>query len=194
MRRNSPPAFACWLLESVVPAAYREAMLGDLIEEYTLRAESALPLTASRWFWSQAFRSVPSMVWSSLRSRDWLISMTIAMGVYIVMGALKLAADLAISKFVAPRPITEVVLAPVVFLAATSIGGFVAARIRPGATIFLALMAMITVAVSIALKVCTIPVPWWYQFGFLTLGPLSVLLTPAVFRNEQTRVLTDRRP
>jgi hypothetical protein len=181
MRRNSPPAFACWLLESVVPAPYREAMLGDLIEEYTLRAESDSPIAASRWFWSQACRSVPSMVRSSLRSRDWLVSMCIAMGVYIVMGTLKLAADLAISKFVAPRPMTEVVLAPVVFLVTTSISGCIAARIRSGATIFLALMAMITVAVSIALKVCTIPVPWWYQFGFLTLGPLSVLLMPAVF-------------
>jgi hypothetical protein len=194
MSDNSPPAFACWLLESVVPAPYREAMLGDLVEEYTLRAESASPIAASRWFWSQACRSVPSMVRSWLRGRDWLISVSIAMGVYIVMGTLKLAADLAISKFVAPRPMTEVVLAPVLFLATTSISGCIAARIRPGATIFLALMALITVAVSIALKVCTIPVPWWYQFGFLTLGPLSVLFTPAVFRNEQTRGLADRRP
>ena len=185
MKRNSPPAFACWLLESVIPVPYREAMLGDLIEEYTLRAESASPFTASRWFWSQAWRSVPSMMWSWLR-RDWLISVSIAIGVYIVMGTLKLAADLAISKFVAPRPMTEVVLAPVVFLATTSISGCMAARIRPGATIFLALMAMITVAVSIVLKVCTIPVPWWYQFGFLTLGPLSVLLTPAVFWSKRT--------
>jgi hypothetical protein len=194
MRHNSPSPFACWLLESVIPVPYREAMLGDLIEEYTLRAKSSSPLTASRWFWSQACCSVPSMVWSWLRSWDWLISISIAMGVYIAMGTLKLAADLAISKFVAPRPMTEVVLAPVVFLATTSISGCIAARIRPGATIFLALMAMITVAVSIVLKVCTIPVPWWYQFGFLTLGPLSVLLTPAVFRNEHTRVLTDRQP
>ncbi len=194
MKRKSPPAFACWLLESVIPVPYREAILGDLIEEYTLRAESASPFTASGWFWGQACRSAPSMVWSWLRSWDWLISMSIAMGVYFVMGTLKLAADLAISKLVAPRPMTEVVLAPVVFLATTAISGCIAARIRPGATIFLALMAMITVAVSIALKVCTIPVPWWYQFGFLTLGPLSVLLTPAVFRNEQTRVLTDRQP
>jgi hypothetical protein len=184
MKRDSPPAFACWLLKSVIPVTYREAMLGDLIEEYALRAPSSSPLTASRWFWSQACRSVPSMVWSWLRSWDWLISMSIAIGVYIAMGTLKLAADMAISKFVAPRPMTEVVLAPVVFLATTSISGCIAARIRPGVTIFLALMAMITVAVSIALKVCTIPVPWWYQFGFLTLGPLSVLLTPAVFRNE----------
>jgi hypothetical protein len=186
MRRNSPPAFACWLLESVIPVPYREAMLGDLVEEYTLRAESASPLTASRWFWSQACRSVPSMVRSSLRSQmrsqDWLISMTIAMGVYVAMRMLEYAANLAISKLVAPQPTTQVVLAPIVFLAATSICGWVAARIRRGATIFLALMVMITVAVAIYLKVCTIPVPWWYEFGFLTLGPLSVLLTPAVFR------------
>jgi hypothetical protein len=190
MRRNSPPAFACRLLASVVPVLYREAMLGDLIEEYTLRAKSASPLTASRWFWSQAFRSIPSMVWSSLRSRlisqDWLISMSIAIGVYFVMRILEYAADSTISRLAAQQPMTYVVLAPVVFLTTTSIGGWVAARIRRGATIFLALMVMITVAVAIYLKVCTIPVPWWYEFGFLTLGPLSVLLTPAVFGAKPT--------
>jgi len=68
MRRNSPRAFACRLVESVLPGRYPEAMLGDFIEEYILRAESTSPLTASRWFWSQACRSVSSMVWSSLRS------------------------------------------------------------------------------------------------------------------------------
>lgn len=191
MRRNSPPAFACWLLGSVAPAPYRDAVLGDLIEEYALRAESASPLSASRWFWSQACRSIPSMVWSSLRSQlrspDWLVSMSIAMSVYIVMGMLKYAADLTISRLVAPQQATYIVLAPVVFLTATSIGGCIAARIRRGATIFLALLVMITVAVLIEVSVCTVPVPWWYQFGFLTLGPLSVLLTPAVFWSAQPR-------
>jgi hypothetical protein len=87
----------------------------------------------------------------------------------------------------APHQTTYVALAPVVFLATSSIGGCIAARIRCGATIFLALMVMITVTVLMDLKVCTVPVPWWYQFGFLTLGPLSVLLTPAVFRGAQPR-------
>lgn len=181
MRRNSPPAFACWLVESVLPGRYPEAMLGDLIEEYTLRAESTSRLTASRWFWSQACRSVPSMVWSSLRSRDWLISTSVAIGVYIVMGMLKFAADWTISKLVAPEQTTYVVLAPVVFLTTSAIGGCVAARIRRGATMFLALMVVITVAVLMELQVCTIPVPWWYQFGFLTLGPLAVIITPTLF-------------
>jgi hypothetical protein len=180
MRRTSPPAFACWVLDSVVPVPYRDALLGDLIEEYALRAESASPLTASRWFWSQAWRSVASLVWSSLSSGAWLISMSIAMGVYIAMGMLKFAADVAISKLLAPEQATYVVLAPVAFLTASAIGGWVASRIRRGATIFLALIVMITVAVLIDLKVCVIPVPWWYQFGFLTLGPLAVLMAPAI--------------
>lgn len=180
MRRKSLLAFVCWLLESVIPLPYREAMLGDLIEEYTLRAESTSPVTASRWFWSQVCRSVPSIVWSSLRSRGWLTSMSIAMGVYVVMGMLRFAADLTIAKLVAPGQTTYVVLAPVVFLTISAVGGCVAARIRRGATIFLAVIVLITVTVLIDLRVCTIPVPWWYQFGFLTLGPLAVLIAPAI--------------
>ena len=156
-------------------------MLGDLIEEYTLRIESTSPFTASRWLWSQACRSAASMAWSSLRSGNWLISMAIALGVYIFMGMLKFAADFMISKLVAPGQTTYVVLAPIVFLTTTAIGGCVAARIRRRATIFLALIVMITVAVLMDIKVCSIPVPWWYQFGFLTLGPLAVIIAPALF-------------
>ena len=190
MKRDSLPAFACSLLEFVLPGPYREAVLGDLIEEYTLRSESTSRFAASRWFWSQACRSVPSMVWSSLRSRDCLISISTAMGVYIVMKILEHAAELAISKWIAPQPTTYVLLAPVVFLTSSAIGGCIAARIRRGATKFLALMVMITVAVLIDLKVCTIPVPWWYQFGFLTLGPLAVIITPTLFgRLKQQRAL-----
>jgi hypothetical protein len=182
MRYDRPPALVCRLLESVVSTRYREAMLGDLIEEYNLRAKSASPLIASRWFWSQACRSIPSTAWSSLRNGNWLINVSIATGVYIVMAMLKLATDSMISKFVAPQQATKVVLAPIVFLSAAAIGGCVAARVHRGAMIFLALMVMITVAVSIERKVCTIPVPWWYEFGFLTLGPLAVLITPALIR------------
>lgn len=81
-------------------------MLGDLIEEYTLRAESTSAFTAYRWLWSQACRSIPSIVWSLLRTGNLLISVSIAMGVYIVMGILKLAADLVIAKLIAPQQAT----------------------------------------------------------------------------------------
>src|ERR1700678_1383760 len=181
MSRSSPPTCACWLLETIVPTPYREAILGDLIEEYTIRAESTSRSTASRWFWSQACRSVPSMILSSLRSGNCFTSMSVAVGVYVFMATLKLAADWMITKAVSPDQTTRVIVAPIVFLTAAAIGGCIAGRIRRGATIFLASMVTITVAVSIYLKVCTIPVPWWYELGFLTLGPLAVIVTPTLF-------------
>jgi hypothetical protein len=123
------------------------------------------------------------MVWSSLRRENCFISVSIACGVYLFMGTLNFGADWMISKLVAPDRATYVVLAPIVFLTTAAVGGCVAARLRPGATIFLALIVMIMVAVLIDLKVCRIPVPWWYQFGFLTLGPLTVIITPSLFRH-----------
>jgi hypothetical protein len=191
MRPCSPPAFVSRLLESVLPDPYREAILGDLTEEYALRIESASRFTASLWFWSQACRSVLPMVWSSLRSGNCFVSMSVAVGVFVCMATLKFAAGLMISKLVSPNQTTDVILAPIVFLTITAIGGCVAARIRRGATIFLALMVTITVAILIDVKVCSIPVPWWYQLGFLTLGPLAVIVTPALFgRLKQEGSLT----
>lgn len=165
-------------------------MLGDLLEEYALRAESGSPLAARSWFWSQACRSVLPMLWSTLRSENWLRSTGVAMGVYVAMGMLKFAADFLLVKFADPGPTTRIVLAPIVFLTAAAIGGYITARIRREATACLAMMVMITVAALMAAKVCSIPVPWWYPVGFLTLGPLAVLLTPALFRSLRPATVT----
>jgi hypothetical protein len=54
MSRYSPPAFACRLFQIVLAVPYRGALLGDLIEEYNLRAEATSPSAATLWFWGQA--------------------------------------------------------------------------------------------------------------------------------------------
>ena len=182
MRSCSPPRVPCWLLEFILPVSYRQEMLGDLIEEYHFRTDSTSQLELSLWFWSHTCRSLPFLIWSSLRN-GWLISMGVAVGVCAVMAMLKLAADWMIWEWIAPQAVTRVVLAPVVFLMKMAIGGYAAARIRHGATIFLALLVMITVAILSATSVSPTPLPWWYKFGFLTLGPATVLITPAVVRS-----------
>jgi len=181
MRHHLPPGIACRLFEFVLPMPNRDAMLGDLIEEYTLRTQATSSFAAARWFWSQTCRSVLWKVWYSLRNLDCLINISIALGVYVAIAILQLGVDLVISRLVAPSPTTSVTIAPVVFLATAAIGGCLSARIRRGTTFFLALAVMISVAMLIDFRVCTIPVPWWYPFGFLTLGPLAVLVAPALF-------------
>ena len=68
------------------------------------------------------------------------------------MGMLKFATIFMITKLFAPGQMGFVVLAPIVFLATTSIGGHAAARIRYGTAVLLALFVMITVAVQIVVK------------------------------------------
>jgi hypothetical protein len=155
-------------------------MLGDLIEEYTFRTNSTSPLKVSFWFWSQTCRSVPSIIWSLLRNGDWFTRLMTAFSVYVGMVILRLSAGAAISKLISPGETTRVFLAPLLFLVTTAIGGCVVARIQREATVCLALMVMVSVVILIAIKICTTPVPWWYPAGFLTLGPASVLITPAV--------------
>lgn len=186
MNRHPLP-FASWVIDYVLPIPYRDWMLGDLIEEYALLLESKSYSSASRWFWSQTSRSVPHLAWFYLRSGRWVTSVSTAIAVYISMGMLKFAVDLMISKLLVPQPVTYVILAPIVFLATTVSGGLVAARLRRGAAIFLALFVLITVAGLIKLKVCTVPVPSWYQAVFLILGPLTVLIIPALLWRLKSR-------
>jgi predicted permease len=52
-----PPALARWLLERCTRPADRDAVLGDLYEEFDARA-AVSPAQASRWFWRQSLRSL----------------------------------------------------------------------------------------------------------------------------------------
>lgn len=176
MRRNTPPSIACILLDSVLPLSSRDAILGDLIEEHALKADGGSSLEASRWFWSQTCRS---LAWFSLRE-GWGWNLASAVAVCGGMAVLKICADFAIAKLFQPREMTQVVLAPILFLAATVAAGCVTVRVRPAAIVFLSLLVLITVGGLIAINDCTTPVAWWYQFGFLTLGPASVFVTPVV--------------
>lgn len=127
------------------------------------------------------------MIASSLRAGDWPTSMAIALSVYMGMASFKLAIGVMVSKLVAPGQTGRIVLNAVEFLMATAIGGCIAARIRRAANIFLAFLVMFTVAILIELKLCTTPVPWWYQFGFLSLGPLAVLVAPMIIERLTLR-------
>jgi predicted permease len=61
MNRNTPPRLACWLIERFTVAADRDAVLGDLTEEFEAHSQAS-SATARRWYWQQALRSlIPSL-------------------------------------------------------------------------------------------------------------------------------------
>src|SRR2546425_11109058 len=98
MRYHIAPRFATWLLGCLLPQRDREAVLGDLIEEYAIRARSASPSTVARWLWGQVYRSVPLVLWSAIRRRGSLSTLSVALGAYIVAGTLESAGVAALSR------------------------------------------------------------------------------------------------
>ena len=54
---HAPPRVARWLLEHFTVAADREAVLGDLAEEFETRAHASVR-DANGWYWQQAVRSL----------------------------------------------------------------------------------------------------------------------------------------
>lgn len=147
MSHHSPAPMATWLVERVLPERDREAIVGDLIEEYELRARSTAPWMVSRWYWGQVCRSIPRIVWGSVSRGRWLPTLGVALGAYIAAGALEFAGTVAISKLLAPAAPVFTVISLVVGLATMVIGGYFATWIRPGAATVMAGIVMIVVAV-----------------------------------------------
>jgi hypothetical protein len=60
----TPPRYAEGALRAVLAenAALREAILGDMAEEWSMQASSLSAPAADRWYWEQTLRSLPSLM------------------------------------------------------------------------------------------------------------------------------------
>jgi hypothetical protein len=181
---HSPSPVATWLLERVLPERDQEAILGDLIEEYELRARSTTPPKVSRWYWGQVCRSIPRMVWGPVSRGRWLPTLGVAMGAYIAAGALEFAVTVEISKLLTPDALVYTVISLVVGLTTMVIGGYFATWIRPGAGTVMAGIVMIVVAVL--MMTITDSAPLWYGLAFLVVGPLAALAGGTLCRGRRT--------
>ena len=56
MKQATPPRLATWLLLWFAPRAYRDALAGDLYEEFV-----SLGRTRT-WYWRQVARSLPKLI------------------------------------------------------------------------------------------------------------------------------------
>ena len=80
MSTERPPRFAAWLLSRLLPESERDAILGDLEEEFRTRVVLERgPKGARRWYRSQALRAV-RMTWSPTASHDLPPARLFAMG------------------------------------------------------------------------------------------------------------------
>jgi hypothetical protein len=147
-------------------------VIGDLVEEYAIRAQAVTSAAAARWYWRQVFFSVPAVLWSGIRQGG-LLTAAIAVAVYIGASFVESASFWVIVRLLGPDGRALDVLGVIVGLAAFTAGGYVATWVRPGAAPVLA--ALVVVSVLTLMVTVTAGPRFWYGLIFLVAGPAAAL-------------------
>ncbi len=177
------PRTASWLLGWLLSDADKEALIGDLHEEYVLRAQADSRPNADRWYVSQVWRSLPRLVWRSFRGGEWRGALGAGFSVYVFVGFVEFFIQAAIFRIFALSPEMRWALSVPIGLPVMALGGFVAAWMRRGAAGALAfIVAGVIVIMMILMGDAS---PRWYQITFLILGPLAALTGGALRRRQQ---------
>ncbi len=175
-----PPRVATVLLGCFLPESEREAILGDLAEEYGIRVRSTSVSNAVGWYWSQVCRSILPALWVGIRRGGWLVTVGVAIAAYIIAGAIEFVGVGMIARLVSPGGPVFFLLSVVVGLATMVLGGYLAAWIRPAAAPVLA--AIILLVILILFVVMRDSAPLWYGLAFLVFGPVAALAGGALCR------------
>lgn len=174
---HSPPRLANWLLHWFLPTIDREEIMGDLAEEFSLRIPSQGSCWS--WYWGQVLRSIPPILWKAARQGCWIRTLFVALGAFIAAGVLESAANAALLGAVNPESSLHSILSLIIGLGTMVGGGYVAARLRPGAETVMSVIVFVAVTVLLAAQVGDAPL--WYGLAFLIAGPLSSLAGGVLF-------------
>ena len=169
-----------WILTWLMPSAYAEALLGDLLEERRLRLHVSSPTSVARWYWMQLASSLPVLLWASLYRRSSLLTLVIAVASYLAAGAVAFVLRAALSPMTTStfaRTVIDVLLCGVIAMTAA---GYVAALIRPNAAPLLAVLVLVAASLMMAFDPDSVPL--WYEGSFLVLGSLAPIAGAALSR------------
>jgi hypothetical protein len=166
---------ATWILSRLVSKGEREPLMGDLAEEYALRANTASASAALKWYLQQICSSVPPLMYAMLTRAAWMATVGVALLAYVAVGLVEFIVDRAISSSAAVsyNPLGLIITFPMVVLI-----GYFAARFRPRAPIVLG--AMMLLAVTVMTASTTESTPTWYRIAYFFVGPAAVFIGSAL--------------
>jgi hypothetical protein len=157
-------------IAQLVPLRTLDAALGDLAEEYALRAQGTTPRRASRWYWGQLARSLPQLMWIDIRVQGWVSTIAAAIGAWVIASVVESIADVALVAWSGSASAITGVPGALIGLTTLALGGYLAALVRPAATKVLA--GIIALVVCVLMLAGAGDAPLWYGVAFLVFGPL----------------------
>ena len=169
---------ATWMLSRLVPESEREPLVGDLTEEYALRANAASASAALKWYLQQVCASVLPLLWTRLTRAAWISTLGVALLAYIAVGVVELTVNWAISRSPETGTYTYNPLALIIMFPTVVLIGYAAARFRRRAAIVLG--AMMLLAVTLMMLLSTERMPAWFRIAYFVVGPAAAFIGSAL--------------
>jgi hypothetical protein len=164
--------WASRLLERLLPEDVAEALVGDLLEEHTLRVRTAGPRRAAFWYWGQVVRSVVPVLHTAFRRGDWVLAWVVGFVAYSFASSAEMSARDSVA-LVATHTAVDAVPVLIIYLGTIALGAYVAERVRAGAGLALGLLVALTAVLELVTDAHDMPL--WYRCALLIAGPAAAL-------------------
>jgi hypothetical protein len=177
--------WAAWTLSRLAPRSQREALMGDLAEEYALRASATSAAEAGNWYRRQLWASAVPLLWSTLSRTAWMATLGVALCAYFAVAVVELLVHWTIASSSAAGtaaydPVGLLITFPMVVLI-----GYFAARLRRRAAIVLGAIMLLNVTAIMLWS--NEAMPHWYRIAYFLVGPTATLLGSAVRSHRASR-------
>src|ERR1700749_5082773 len=107
--RNVP--FVLLVFSWLAPRRHRNALLGDLAEEYALRASETSSSSASIWYLRQICGSVLPLLWSRFQQSVWVSTLGVALCAYIAVAIVELVVNWMLTNASTPYDPLRIIVA-----------------------------------------------------------------------------------
>jgi hypothetical protein len=176
---------AIWILLRLVPEGEREPLVGDLTEEYALRANAESSSRALKWCLRQVCASAPHLLLSGLARVGWMSTIGVALLAYLAVGVVEFIANWVMSRsfahgVAAYNPLELLITVPMVVLI-----GYFAARFRRRAPAVLAAMMLLVVTAMTLWSAESMPL--WYRITYFVVGPAAAIIGSSARARQSVR-------
>jgi len=155
----------------LVPKELRDPLIGDLAQEYALRAQTVDSSAALKWYLKEMCASIAPLLWTRITHSAWASTLGVAVVAYLAVFLTQLIIFRAIytSFGSVPKPLDLTVS----FLVVASMA-YVAERLRRRAAIVLGAIALL---VSTSIVVLTPQAsPLWFRIALFLVGPVAAFV------------------
>jgi hypothetical protein len=164
------------MFERLLPKGAADALIGDLLEERAARCRAQGPYRSAGWYWAEVARSIAPALYVAFRHGDWVGAWAVGFVPYSVAVSAETSARASVAR-VATHTAVDAIPVLIVHLGALALGGYVAERVRAGASSALALLVGLSAALHLVGAASGMPI--WYRVALLVAGPATALASGA---------------